>query len=169
MWLLDHWWFTFWKIWIFSTKVIILGVDVAFGTLVMHLLKDKDIFSYDIQSVDVAVGPVAPVTRNQNTWRNLKSRWETIENQSCWMFRVKYPQDESGKHAKSSENQWRASSGRMFHRLKVVPKLSAVLASATGPQPPTAPPWITVDSGTKSLRILCLAPHPTELKPFKSI
>ena len=44
----------------------------------------------------------------------------------------------------------------VFHRLKVVPKLSAVLASATGPPRPTAPPWITVDSGTKTLRILCL-------------
>ena len=41
-------------------------------------------------------------------------------------------------------------------RLKVVPKLSAVLASASGPQPPIVPPWITVDSGTKTLRILCL-------------
>ena len=44
----------------------------------------------------------------------------------------------------------------IIDRLKVVPKLSAVLASATGPQPPTVPPWITVDSGTKALRILCL-------------
>ena len=44
----------------------------------------------------------------------------------------------------------------IIHRLKVVPKLSAVLASATGPPRPTAPPWITVDSGTKTLRILCL-------------
>ena len=41
-------------------------------------------------------------------------------------------------------------------RLKVVPKFSAVLASASGPQPPIVPPWITVDSGTKTLRILCL-------------
>ena len=152
------------RVWVFERYmkdtdifyIFIQGVCLPFGPMVMHLLKDTDIFSYDIQGVDVAVGPVAPVTRNQNTWRNLKSRWETVENQSCWMFWVKYPHDESRKHAKSSENQWRASSGWMFHRLKVVPKLSAVLASATGPQPPTAPPWITVDSGTKSLRILCL-------------
>ena len=35
------------------------------------LLKDDD---YTAVGVDVAVGLVAPVTWNQNTWRNLKSR-----------------------------------------------------------------------------------------------
>ena len=37
---------------------------LPFGPLVMHLMKDDD---YTAVGVDVAVGLVAPVTRNQNT------------------------------------------------------------------------------------------------------